>query len=51
MLKNGQTYFENLAVFTPARFLKYVWSFFNIMNARAKLVETTSGVLKFDENN
>ena len=32
MLKNGQTYFENLAVFIP-----YVWPFFNIMLERDNL--------------
>ena len=37
MLKNGQTYFHNLAVFTPEDFcpfffVKYVWPFFNIMS-------------------
>ena len=30
MLKNGQTYFNNLVVYT-ARLLKHVWPFFNIM--------------------
>ena len=34
MLKIDQMYFENLAVFT-ARFLKYVWPFFNIIYERA----------------
>ena len=32
MLKNGQDYFKNFAVFTPKGFLKCVWSLFNIMN-------------------
>ena len=33
MLKNGQTYFKNLAVFT---FLKYVSPYFNIIHERVK---------------
>ena len=36
MLKNGQTYFKNFAVFHTARFLKYVWSFFNIIKEKVK---------------
>ena len=33
-LKNGQTYFKNLAVLTPQDFLKYVWPFFSIIHER-----------------
>ena len=35
MLKNGQTYFKNLAVFTSQN-LKYVWPFFNIICERVE---------------
>ena len=31
-LKNGQTYFINLTLFTPQDFLKHVWPFCNIMH-------------------
>ena len=34
-VENGQTYIKNLAVFNTARFLKYVWSFYNIIHERA----------------
>ena len=37
ILKNGQTYSKNLAVYT-AGFLKYVWPFFNIMHERINLL-------------
>ena len=37
MLRNGQTYFKNLAVWNTANFLKYVWTFFNIMNERVNI--------------
>ena len=40
MLKNGQTYFEDLAAFTPQNLLKYVWPFFNIMHKRVNLILT-----------
>ena len=29
MLKNGQTHFQDISVYTPQDFLKYVWPFFN----------------------
>ena len=35
MLKNDQTYFNNLGVYA-ARLLKYVWPFFNIMHEKDK---------------
>ena len=34
MLSNGQTYFKNLLFVHTARFLKYVWPFYNIMHER-----------------
>ena len=34
MLKNGQIYFEDLAVLTPQDCFKYVWPFSNIMDKK-----------------
>ena len=44
MLRNDQTYFKSLAALKPcgintARFLKYVWSFYNIINERFNILE------------
>ena len=35
-MNNGQTYFKNLAVFTPQSLLQHVWSFFIIIHERIK---------------
>ena len=41
MLKSGQTYFKSLAVYT-AKFLKYVWPFFNIVYERVNPLSYSS---------
>ena len=43
MLKNGQTYFKNLAVFIHSvNFLKHIWPFFNMMKEKVKVVQSLS---------
>ena len=43
MLKNGQTYFKNIAVIIrTVIFLKYVWPFFTIIKERVKVVQNLS---------
>ena len=37
-LKNGQTYYENLAIFLPQNFLKYSWPFLTLCMNRLIIV-------------
>ena len=39
MLKNGQTHFQDILVYTPQHFLKHVWPFFN---TKGKVTEPTN---------
>ena len=34
MLNNGHTYFKNIPMWSPQKFLFYVWPFFNIKHER-----------------
>ena len=43
MLKNGQKYFKNLAMWKPQDFYSYVWPFFNIMNERVEVNNENTG--------
>ena len=45
--KNGQTYFENLRVFSP----EYVWAFINSMHERVMLIGLLKSVNKEKKTN
>ena len=45
MLKNGQTYFENLSVYT-AGLLKYVWPFFDSLHKKLKFSNQVSEMIR-----
>ena len=48
-MKNAQTYFKNLAVYTTS-FLKYVWLFFLSMHEMVKVCSETSPSLHRPES-